>query len=158
MLSFAYVWHAGFRSFRVHSAAWVVNYLWFELVERCFTPLILREPWLCCIHMCYNTYGYTDACRIITTTQSRRWATQFLEKYTSHFIWKGCVWEGVGDRTELQHIDTHLYGPQRFFPVLQGCSTRRPGAQLSAECCFLYSIFSNSLISKLIEFPVYWVI
>ena len=20
--------------------------------------------------------------------------TQFLEKYTSHFIWKGCVWEG----------------------------------------------------------------
>ena len=31
--------------------------------------------------------------------------TQFLEKYTSHFIWKGCVWEGVGDQTELQHID-----------------------------------------------------
>ena len=28
-----------------------------------------------------------------------------LEKYTSHFIWKGCVWEGVGDWTELQHID-----------------------------------------------------
>ena len=33
-----------------------------------------------------------------------------LEKYTSHFIWKGCVWEGVGDRTELQHIDPHSYG------------------------------------------------
>ena len=28
-----------------------------------------------------------------------------LEKYTSYFIWKGCVWEGVGHRTELQHID-----------------------------------------------------
>ena len=28
-----------------------------------------------------------------------------FEKYTSHFIWKGCVWEGVGDRIELQHID-----------------------------------------------------
>ena len=33
-----------------------------------------------------------------------------LEKYTSHFIWKGCVWEGVGDRTDLQHIDPHSYG------------------------------------------------
>ena len=36
-----------------------------------------------------------------------------LEKYTSHFIWKGCVWEGVGDRTELQYIDPHSYGHQR---------------------------------------------
>ena len=33
-----------------------------------------------------------------------------LEKYTSHFIWKGCVWEGVGDWTELQHIDPHSSG------------------------------------------------
>ena len=33
-----------------------------------------------------------------------------LEKYTSHFIWNGCVWEGVGDWTELQHIDLHSYG------------------------------------------------
>ena len=33
-----------------------------------------------------------------------------LQKYISHFIWKGCVWEGVGDRTELQHIDPHSYG------------------------------------------------
>ena len=65
-----------------------------------------------------NTYTY----RIITTTQWRR-VTQFLEKYTSHFIWKGCVWDGVGDRTELQHIDPHCYGHQRFFPVLLGYST-----------------------------------
>ena len=36
--------------------------------------------------------------------------TQFLEKYTSHFIWKGCVWEGVGDRKELQLIDPHSIG------------------------------------------------
>ena len=52
-----------------------------------------------------------------------------LEKYTSHFIWKGCVWEGVGDRTELQHTDPHSYGHQRFFPVLLGCSTGGLGAQ-----------------------------
>ena len=33
-----------------------------------------------------------------------------LEKYSSHFIWKGCVGEGVGGWTELQHIDPHSYG------------------------------------------------
>ena len=35
--------------------------------------------------------------------------TQFLEKYTSHSIWKVCVSEGVGE-TELQHIDPHSIG------------------------------------------------
>ena len=61
--------------------------------------------------------------------------TQFLEKYTSHFIWNVCVCEGVGDRTELQHIDPHSYDHQRcVFLVLQGCSTGGPGAQLSAGC------------------------
>ena len=73
------------------------------------------------------------ACRIITTTQQRR-ATQFSEKYTSHFIWKDCVWEGVGERTELQHIDPHSIGhncvsflfswaaqPGGWGPSLSGC-------------------------------------
>ena len=61
-----------------------------------------------------------------TTTQWRR-AAQFLEKYTSHFIWKGCVWEGVGEGTELQHIDPHFYAHKRFFSVLfLGCSTGGP--------------------------------
>ena len=58
---------------------------------------------------------------------------------TSHFIvrvqkglLKVCLWEGVGDRTELQYIDPHSYGCQRcVFLVLQGCSTGGPGAQLS---------------------------
>ena len=69
-----------------------------------------------------------------------------LEKYTSHFIWKVCVWEGVGDRTELQHIDPRSNGHQRcVFLVLQSCSTGGQGAQLSAGCCFLYSIISPSL-------------
>ena len=97
-----------------------------------------------------------------------------LEKYTSHFIWKGCMWEGVGDRIELQHIDPPLYWPlPRFFPVLLGCSTEGLGAQPlcvlvfstashlqlvwsltaqsgvprvpSAGCCFLYSIISPTL-------------
>ena len=57
------------------------------------------------------------------------------------------MWEGVGDRTKLQHIDPHSYGHQRFFPILRGCSTGGPGAQLSAGCCFLSSIISPTLRS-----------
>ena len=33
------------------------------------------------------------------------------------------MWEGVEDRTELQHIDPQSYGLRHFFPVLLGCST-----------------------------------
>ena len=42
----------------------------------------------------------------VVSSYACRITTQFFRKMcTSHFIWKGCVWEGVGDRTELQHID-----------------------------------------------------
>ena len=48
-------------------------------------------------------------------------------------LFKVCVWEGVGDWTELQYFDPHSYGCQRcVFLVLQGCSTGGPAAQLSA--------------------------
>ena len=56
------------------------------------------------------------------------------------------MWEGVRDRTELQHIDPHSNGHQHFLLVLQGCSTRGPGTQLSAGYCFLHSIISPSLL------------
>ena len=47
-------------------------------------------------------------------------------------LFKVLLWEGVGDRTELQYIDPHSYGRQRcVFLILQDCSTRGPGAQLS---------------------------
>ena len=80
--------------------------------------------------------------------------TQFFRKIcTSHFTWNGYVWEGVGDRTELQNINLHSYGHQRFFPARQGCSTGGQGAHLSAGCCFLYSIISPTiLIPKLTDF------
>ena len=69
-----------------------------------------------------------------TTTQWRRRVTQFLEKYTSHFIWKVFMWEGVGDRTELQYIYPHSYGHQYCgFLVLKGYSAGGPGAH-SAGC------------------------
>ena len=51
------------------------------------------------------------------------------------------MWEGVEDRTELQHIDPHSYGHQHFFPVLLGSSTGAWGlASLGAG--FLYRILS----------------
>ena len=60
----------------------------------------------------------------------------FINICSSHFIVrfrKGllnvCVWEGAGDRTELQYFDPHSYGRQRcVFLVLQGCSTGGPEA------------------------------
>ena len=77
-----------------------------------------------------------------TTIQWRR-ATQFLEKYTSHFIWKVCVWEGVRDRTDLQHID--LPSPSGHSGVSFSFSwTAQPGAwgpSLSGTCSHP-SIFS----------------
>ena len=65
--------------------------------------------------------------------------------------WKVCAWEGVGDRTELQHIDTHSYGHQRFFPVLLGCSTRGLGPGLSGCWFSLPHLISNSSDPQLLN-------
>ena len=46
-----------------------------------------------------------------------------LRKIYLALYWKGCVWEGVGDRTELQNIDPHSIGHNCVLPVLLGCST-----------------------------------
>ena len=81
-----------------------------------------------------------------------------LEKYTSHFIWKGSKgllkvllcerW--VGDGTELQHIDPHSYGHNSvsflFSWVVQ------PGAwgpSLSGTCSLFQHLLSNWLTSCL---------
>ena len=63
----------------------------------------------------------------------------FRKIYTSHFIvsvrkglLKVCVWERVGDQTELQYFDPDSYGRQRcVFLVLHGCSTGGPEAHSS---------------------------
>ena len=79
-----------------------------------------------------------------------------LEKYTSHFIWKGSkgllkvlLWEGVGDRTELQHIDPHSIGHNRVsFPFSW---TAQPKGQRPTllDAGFLYRILSlTHLISN----------
>ena len=109
--------------------------------------------------------------------------TVLLEKYISHFIWKGCVWEGVGERTKLQHIDPHSIGhnrvsfpfswaaqPVTWGPTLLGAGflyrilsptgfvsqlNRGSWGPLLLGAGFLYRILPpTGLVSKLIEFPV----
>ena len=62
-----------------------------------------------------------------------------LEKYTSHFIWKGSKgllkvllcerW--VGDWTELQHIDPYTYGHDSISFPFSGLLNRGPGGPAS---------------------------
>ena len=69
-----------------------------------------------------------------TTTHNKDERHSLLEKYPSHILWKGCVWEGVGDLIELQHIDPHSIvhnrisfpfswaaQPEAWRPSLSGC-------------------------------------
>ena len=86
-------------------------------------------------------------------TQWVKTSEDFFKKYTSHFIWKVCVWEGVGDRTELQYIDPQSYGHQRcIFLVLQGCSTGSPGAHSAGWWLHLPHLVSNSSDLQLTDF------
>ena len=56
------------------------------------------------------------------------------------------MWEGVGDRTELQHIDPHSTGHNRVsFPFSWAAQPGAWGPCLSAGCCFLYSSISLTL-------------
>ena len=70
-----------------------------------------------------------------------------LEKYTSHFIWKGCVWEGVGDWTELQHIVPHSYGHNSIsLPLSWAAQPGTWGLILSGTCSsFQYLLFNCSI-------------
>ena len=88
-----------------------------------------------------------------TTPQNIDERHSLLEKYTSHFIWKGCVREGVGDRTELQHIDPHSIGHNRVsFPFSWAARLGVWGPTLLGAG-FLYRILSpTGLVSKLIDF------
>ena len=92
----------------------------------------------------------------------------FRKICTSHFIVrvrKGLLrvllWEGVGDRTELQYIDPYSYGRQRcVFLILQGCSTGGPGAQLSAgwwlSLLHLISNLSGPQLNRGPRAPLAW--
>ena len=73
--------------------------------------------------------------------------TQFFRKIYLSLYLKGLCVRGSWRRNRTATYWPHSYGHQRFFPVLIGCSTGGPRAQLSAGCCFLYSIISPSLWS-----------
>ena len=104
-------------------------------------PRIFVCVWCGCIVM--NNYTYTYACRIITTTQLRR-ATQFFRKIYVSFYWKGCVWEGVGDRKELQHIDPHSYGHNSVsFPFSWAAQTGAWRPSLSGTWSSFQHLLSN---------------
>ena len=85
-----------------------------------------------------------------------------LEKYTSHFIWKGSKgllkvllcerW--VGDWTELQHIDPHSYGHNSVsFPFSWAAQPGARGPSLSGTWSSFQHLPSNRL-----ELPVHRVI
>ena len=100
-----------------------------------------------------NMHIYTYTCWIQRHKEDERHSV--LEKYVLLTLFERvCVWEGVGDQTELQYIDPHSYGYQRcVFLVLQVCSTGGPGAHSLLDAGFLYRILSpTGLISKLTDF------
>ena len=98
--------------------------------------------YLCCILICI----------CIQTTQWRR-ATQFLEKYTSHFIWKGCVWVVVGDRTELQYIDPRSIGHNCVSSPFSWAAQPGTWGPTLLSAGFLFRILSpTGLVSKLTDF------
>ena len=94
--------------------------------------------------------GFYRAYLVLLYTHMQMHAEQFLEKYSSHFIRKGCMWEGVRDRTELQHIDPHSIGLNRVsFPFSWAA---QPGTWAPASLWHVpqSSIFSpTGVISKL---------
>ena len=85
------------------------------------------------IHICMQKH--------IQHNKSKR--TQFFRKIDLSLYWKGCVWEWVGDWTELQHIDpTTLLAITAFLSRSPGLLNRGPGGPASAGTWFSFSIFS----------------
>ena len=63
-------------------------------------------------------------------------------------MWKGCVWEGVEDRTELQHIDPHSIGHNRVsFSFSWAAQPGAWGSSLSGTCSH------SSIFSQLVRSP-----
>ena len=69
-------------------------------------------------------------------------------------LFKVLLWEGVGDRTELQYFDPHSYVRQRcVFLVLQGFSTGGPGAHSAGWWLSLLHLITNFSGPQLIRVP-----
>ena len=69
--------------------------------------------------------------------------TQFFRKIYLSLYWKGCVWEGVGDRTELPHIDLPtLMAISVSFPFSRVAQPEARGPSSLLGAGFLYHILS----------------
>ena len=78
--------------------------------------------------------------------------TVFRKIYLSLY-WKGCVWEGVGNQTELQHIDPHSIGHSRVPFPFSWTAQLGAWAPTLLGAGFLYRILSPmDLVSKLTDF------
>ena len=86
------------------------------------------------------------------TTTIKTSDTVLKEIYLS-LNWKSCVWEEVGDRTELQHIDPHSIGHNRVsFPFSWDAQPEAWGPTLLGAG-FLYRILKpTGLVFKLTDF------
>ena len=96
---------------------------------------------------------YIRICRQKHNDTIRTSKDSSLEKYTSHFIWKGSKgllnvllcerW--VGDRTELQHIDPHSYGHNSIsFPFSWSAQPGAWGPNLFGTWFSFQHLLSNS--------------
>ena len=84
----------------------------------------------------------------------------FKKIYLSLYLKGLCVWEGVGDRTELQHIYPNSYGHQRCVFLILLMVNRRPGG--SAFCWLslphLVSNFSDLQLTDFLFSPSYIIV
>ena len=100
------------------------------------------------IHLHMHAHLYAEHNDTIKTSD-----TVLRKIYLSLYL-KGCVWEGVGDRTELQRIDPHSIGHNRVsFPFSSTAQLGARGPTLLGAG-FPYHILSpTGLVSKLIWSP-----
>ena len=68
------------------------------------------------------------------------------------------MWEGVGDWTELQHIDPHFYGHNVSFPFSWAAQPVAKGPSLSGTCSSFQHLLSNWPLNRGPEGPLCWVL
>ena len=97
-------------------------------------------------------YSYADACINHIDTIIKTSDTVLRKIYLSLYL-KGCVWEGVGDWTELQHIDSHSIGHNRVSFPFSWAAQSEVWEPTLLGAGFLYRILSpTGLVSKLNDF------
>ena len=97
---------------------------------------------VCCILICRCMQNDND--ETIKTSDT------VLRNIYLSLYWKDCVWEGVGDRTELQHIDPpHFYGNNNVSFPFWAAQTGAWGPSLSGCLFSLPHLISNWLTSCL---------